>query len=95
MNKDFITATPDTGSGDATINVTASKNEGATRSTSVNIAGGGLTRTVTMNQAAGKIDYNVNWFFICLKSPGSTPWNDFVGAFKVRSRNDWCYGYNS
>lgn len=52
MNKDFITATPDTGSGDATINVTASKNEGAARSTSVNIAGAGLTRTVTMNQDA-------------------------------------------
>ena len=35
-----------------------------------------------MNQAAGKINYNANWFFICLKSPGSTPWNDFIGALK-------------
>lgn len=56
MNKDFITATPDTGSGDATVNVVAAKNNGAARSTSLKIAGGGITKTVTISQSAGAVN---------------------------------------
>lgn len=38
MQKDFITATPDTGGGNGTINVTASKNtENTSRSTVISI----------------------------------------------------------
>lgn len=53
MQKDFITATPDTGSGNGTINVTASKNISSKRSTSLTISGGGVTKTVNINQKKG------------------------------------------
>ena len=56
MNKDFITATPDKGSGDATVNVVVAKNNGAARSTSLKIAGGGITKTVTISQSAGTLN---------------------------------------
>lgn len=53
MQKDFITATPDTGSGNRTINVTASKNISSERSTSLTISGAGVTKTVNINQKKG------------------------------------------
>ncbi len=46
MKKDFITATPDTGSGNGTVNVKADKNTGGSRSTFITITGGGITRTI-------------------------------------------------
>lgn len=48
MKKDFITATPDSGgSGSTTVTVAASANQTeSTRSTSLSVAGGGMTRTV-------------------------------------------------
>lgn len=42
MQKEFITVTPDTGSGDASLSVVASANENIARSTSFAVAGGGL-----------------------------------------------------
>lgn len=53
MNKDFITATPDTGDRNGTINVTASKNTSSERSTSLTISGAGVTKTVNINQKKG------------------------------------------
>lgn len=53
MNKDFITATPDIGDGNGTINVTASKNTSSERSTSLTISGAGVTKTVNINQKKG------------------------------------------
>lgn len=53
MQKDFITATPDTGGGNGTINVTASKNISSQRSTSLAISGAGVTKTVNINQKKG------------------------------------------
>ena len=53
MQKDFITATPDTGGGNGTINVTASKNTSSERSTSLTISGMGVTKTVNINQKKG------------------------------------------
>lgn len=53
MNKDFITATPDTGDGNGTINVTASKNTSSERSTSLTISRAGVTKTVNINQKKG------------------------------------------
>lgn len=52
MKKDFITATPDTGSGNGTVNVKADKNTGGSRSTFITITGGGLTRTIPISQEA-------------------------------------------
>ena len=49
MYKDFVNVTPESGGAD--------ENEGAARSTSLNIAGGGVTRTVSINSkenACGK-----------------------------------------
>ncbi len=56
MNKDFITATPDTGSGNGTVNVKADKNIGGSRSTSITITGGGITRTIPISQGAGTLN---------------------------------------
>lgn len=53
MQKDFITATPDTGGGNGTINVTASKNTSSERSTNLTISGEGVTKTVNINQKKG------------------------------------------
>lgn len=54
MQKDFITATPDTGGGNGAINVTASKNTSSERNTSLTISGaGGVTKTVNINQKKG------------------------------------------
>lgn len=52
MDKDFLTVTPDTGSENGTVTVTASKNTGAVRSSSITIAGAGMTRTIPISQEA-------------------------------------------
>ena len=60
MQKDFITVTPDSGgSGSTTVTVAASANQKeSTRSTSLSVAGGGMTRTVGASQAAGVVTWN-------------------------------------
>lgn len=60
MKKDFITATPDSGgSGSTTVTVAASANQTeSTRSTSLSVAGGGMTRTVGASQAARVVTWN-------------------------------------
>lgn len=60
MKKDFITATPDSGgSGSTTVTVTAPANQTeSARSTSLSVAGGGMTRTVGASQAAGVVTWN-------------------------------------
>lgn len=50
MQKDFITATPDTGGGSGSVNVTAAANTGAARSTTLNVSGSGITKTITISQ---------------------------------------------
>lgn len=50
MQKDFITATPDTGGGSDSVNVTAAANTGAARSTTLNVSGSGVTKTITIIQ---------------------------------------------
>lgn len=47
MQKDFITVTPDTG-GSATLNAVAAANSGGARSTSITIAGSGVTKTMVL-----------------------------------------------
>lgn len=52
MQKDFITATPDTGGGNETINVTASKNTSSyERSTVLIISGERVTKTIDISQS--------------------------------------------
>ena len=60
MQKDFITATPDFGgSGSTTVTATAPANQTeSARSTSLSVAGGGMTRTVGASQAAGVVTWN-------------------------------------
>ena len=69
MKKDFITATPDSGgSGSTTVTVTVSANQTeSTRSTSLSVAGGGMTRTVGASQAAGVVTWNY-YFSVTPKS---------------------------
>ncbi len=60
MKKDFITATPDSGgSGSTTVTATAPANQTeSVLSTSLSVAGGGMTRTVGASQAAGVVTWN-------------------------------------
>ena len=69
MQKDFITATPDSGgSGSTTVTATAPANQTeSTRSTSLSVAGGGMTRTVGASQAAGVVTWNY-YFSVTPKS---------------------------
>jgi hypothetical protein len=58
MNKDFLTITPEFGGGGTTdVTVQASQNQGSSRTSTITISGGGITRTVEVNQAAGSITY--------------------------------------
>lgn len=50
MQKDFITVTPDSGNGTATVTVAAAQNTGNARNSSIVISGGGMTRTIKVNQ---------------------------------------------
>lgn len=60
MQKDFITATPDSGgSGSTTVTAAASANQTeSARSVSLSVAGGGMTRTVGASQAAEVVTWN-------------------------------------
>ena len=60
MQKDFITATPDSGgSGSTTVTAAASANQTeSARSVSLSVAGGGMTRTVGASQAARVVTWN-------------------------------------
>ena len=60
MQKDFITATPDSGgSGSTTVTAAASANQTeSARSVSLSVAGGGMSRTVGASQAAGVVTWN-------------------------------------
>lgn len=54
MNKDFITVTPDSGAGNNTITVAAGQNAStSSRSSSINVSGGGMTHTIKVTQAEG------------------------------------------
>lgn len=54
MQKDFLTITPDSGSGSQEVTVKASPNTGIARSTTITISGGGITRTIDAIQAQGR-----------------------------------------
>lgn len=56
MKKDFVTATPDTGSGNGTVNVQASQNTGGSRTTFITISGGGVTRKIPITQGAAPLN---------------------------------------
>ena len=60
MQKDFITATPDSGgSGSTTVTATAPANQTeSARNVNLSVAGGGMTRTVGASQAAGVVTWN-------------------------------------
>lgn len=51
MQKDFITVTPDSGNGNGTVTVAASENTGNSRTSSITISGGGITKTIEINQS--------------------------------------------
>ena len=59
MNKDFVTATPDSGSGGATVSVSASENQGGSRSTSLNVGGSGVNKSVSVSQEEAVISYEL------------------------------------
>lgn len=52
MKKDFITANPDSGSGNGTITVQASPNTAGKRSSSITVTGKNMKRTIPISQEA-------------------------------------------
>lgn len=66
--KDFIEFTPSTGNGNATINVTASKNTDVARETSLTISGNGVTKKVNISQETGVVNVLIaGWYGILAK----------------------------
>ena len=61
MQKDFITVTPDSGSGDATLNVVATQNTEDGRSTSFAVGSSSLQKTVSVLQEAKEKPMNVTY----------------------------------
>lgn len=51
MKKDFITVTPDSGTGNATITVSTEQNAGDARSIQLTVSGGGMNRTIDVSQS--------------------------------------------
>lgn len=51
-NQTWITASPTSGSNNATLSVSVTQNTGASRSGTVTVTGGGLTRTINVTQSA-------------------------------------------
>ena len=69
MQKDFVTATPDTGSsGTTTVNVTAAANTGEARNTAINVSGASISKTVQVSQEVGLVRVSLRLMF------------DFIGA---------------
>lgn len=69
MQKDFVTATPDTGSsGTTTVNVTAAANIGEARNTAINVSGSSISKTVQVSQEEGLVRVSLKLMF------------DFIGA---------------
>ena len=69
MQKDFVTATPDTGSsGTTTVNVTAAANIGEARNTAINVSGSSISKTVQVSQEVGLVRVSLKLMF------------DFIGA---------------
>jgi hypothetical protein len=54
--KDFVDFTPSTGSGNSSIDVTASKNVGDARETFLTISGNGVTKKINISQETGVIN---------------------------------------
>lgn len=74
MQKDFITATPDSGgSGSTTVTAAASANQTeSARSVNLSVAGGGMTRTIAISQAAAaKITVSPTTVFSGMSSPNT------------------------
>jgi endoglucanase len=51
-NQSWITVSPSSGSGNGTLTVSVTQNTGASRSGTVTVTGGGLTRTISVTQSA-------------------------------------------
>jgi hypothetical protein len=87
MQKSFITATPDSGSGNGTVTCSASQNNTEnSRSTSITVSGGGLTRTVSISQAAGTVTYghySVNIFSAVVPGPDMSELDAAGGSVMV------------
>ena len=82
MQKDFVTATPDTGSsGTTTVNVTAAANTGEARNTAINVSGSSISKTVQVSQEEGELRVIVDspLYFDC--SLASSYQADKNGAF--------------
>lgn len=79
MQKNFITATPDSGTGGGTVTVSASANTGLERNSSINISGGGITRTINISQKSIYIN------------PGTAPNGVYImmNNGKLISKNNW------
>ena len=89
MQKDFLTITPDSGTGSQAVTVKASPNTGNARSTTINISGGGITRTINVSQTAARrtvteVQYNFDSF-----AGTSNGWKSAQGTIEAHFSNQF------
>lgn len=86
MKKDFLTVTPDSGTGSSTVTVSASANTGVARSAALSIAGGGMTRTINISQAAYEGD-----------EPSTAPYGVYIQRSngKLFPKDKWKTAWNN
>lgn len=60
MQKDFITVTPDSGTGSKTVTVNAPLNLGGIRSTQITVSGGGLSKTILVSQEGRQLEADLS-----------------------------------
>ena len=90
MKKDFLTITPDSGGGGTTdVTVQASQNSGNSRTSTITISGGGITRTINVSQTAARrtvteVQYNFDSF-----AGTSNGWISAQGTIEARFSNQF------
>ena len=80
--KDFVTYTPSTGNGNATVDVTASANTGGLRSITLNIEGLGISKSITINQKQTIVHFQA---LATLLTPNSGEFEIAIGTSSAQS----------
>lgn len=84
---DWITVSPASGSNNGSFDVIAAKNTGVARNGIITVAGGGVSKTLDVNQAkvAPAVEINI---FNALYFPDGTNYNPITGGSKQITLND-------
>lgn len=97
MKKNFVTVTPDTGSNNGSLSVTVDENTSDARSEIITVAGGGVSKTLMVNQDAGnlwEVGAKVEFYFGSTVYLGEvTKADDINGIKNIIIHASGCRGY--